>query len=498
MNSKLIPKETIKESSQPISSKPTVKTFKERMDEVFLNTDFGKKWYEATKRNNEVKDVPDFYMAFDNIDTKNAYNNVVKRIDNENIIGLVNKDSLIIHAHGTKDGKIYVGEQGKMSTKELGIYLQENDLIPENVKNIYTMSCYGGLQQPFVLENGVKIQSGHTSNNLIHATWNTKVSVYDLQDEAKIIPELEKYQAQAYSLVFDTKTFNQSRFINIDENGQYYLKNAKPEPIIKTPTEPEPIKNTNNELTPSFIDENGNIKEEYIIKKKLTPKEAFDKYGPDDDRFYTSQGLDPKVERKKVEKLNSKRKPVKTDKEILEDIAIKPEELDNFTKENEQLLKEINELKNNNTKTAKIESEKNVEEASEKATKAVQKATEKNVEEISEKVSEEVSEEITKELPKKKLSKSASEAINKIGDIKISKAGKIGLVAAALGGAYAIGSNKKDNKKEEKQQTPNYQTYVANTTQANYNNDLMYNSYAQQMAKDISSYRYGKQMTGFV
>ena len=43
--------------------------------------------------------------------------------------------------------------------------------------------------------------------------------------------------------------------------------------------------------------------------KKLTPQEAFDKYGPNDDRFYTSQGLDPKKQKEAINKLNSKRKP---------------------------------------------------------------------------------------------------------------------------------------------------------------------------------------------
>lgn len=50
------------------------------------------------------------------------------------------------------------------------------------------------------------------------------------------------------------------------------------------------------------------IKKENNIKPKLTPQEAFDKYGPNDDRFYTSQGLDPKEQKEAINKLNSKRK----------------------------------------------------------------------------------------------------------------------------------------------------------------------------------------------
>lgn len=51
------------------------------------------------------------------------------------------------------------------------------------------------------------------------------------------------------------------------------------------------------------------IKKENNIKPKLTPQEAFDKYGPNDDKFYTSQGLDPKEQKEAINKLNSKRKP---------------------------------------------------------------------------------------------------------------------------------------------------------------------------------------------
>lgn len=231
------------------------------------------------------------------------------------------------------------------------------------------------------------------------------------------------------------------------------------------------------------------------LDKLLTPQEAFDKYGPNDDRFYTSQGLDPTQQKEKISKLN---KPEKSG------ISIKSEEYDNFTKENEQILKDIDNVKDNikDNKTPKYKAKKGPKL---KQKEVVQETIEKTVEETTQQIPKESIKDIVnnatnkKELPKKKLSEAASEAVNKVSDIKISKTGKIGLVAAALGiGAYAIGSNKKDNKKEEKQQTPNYQTHVANTTQANYNNDLMYNSYAQQMAKDISSYRYGKQMTGFV
>lgn len=207
--------------------------------------------------------------------------------------------------------------------------------------------------------------------------------------------------------------------------------------------------------------ENGKILYNNISKnKKLTPQEAFDKYGPNDDRFYTSQGLNPIEQRKKIDELNSKRKPIKTDKEILNDISnSNSKEYERIKKEFEDIGKEIE-----NTK---------------KELKNLEKNTTK-----------EVVENTKKELPKKQLSKVSTEAIeDSIKNIDFKKAGKIGAIIGAVGlVSYSIGKHNK-NKKEEKQQEQ---------IQYPQNNNYIDNSYAQQMASDISSYRYGKQMTGFI
>ena len=78
----------------------------------------------------------------------------------------------------------------------------------------------------------------------------------------------------------------------------------------------------------------------------------------------------------------------------------------------------------------------------------------------------------------------------------LGKAGKgaIGLIVAGITG-LAIGkalSSDNDNKdkKQDKQ--------VAKQQNISYNNQYIDNQYAMQMAQDISSYRYGKHMTGFV
>jgi hypothetical protein len=256
----------------------------------------------------------------------------------------------------------------------------------------------------------------------------------------------------------NNKLFDQE--LNYYQDGKYYnrkgelIQDISNDNIIDI--EPDKVYKTKSNNIIEHFNSEGN-------PYKLTPQEAFDKYGPDDDRFYTSQGLDPIEQKKKIDELNSKREPLKTDKEKIDEVSIKSEEYDKFVKENEDILFEAEKLKEDISILD---------------------------EDIAEEISEKVSKKIPKELPKKKLSK----------DIDFKKAGIISAAVAATGLAiYGLGKHNK-NKKEERQyqQTPNYQTHVANTTQARYDNNMMYNMYAQQMAKDISTYRYGKQMTGFV
>jgi hypothetical protein len=277
-------------------------------------------------------------------------------------------------------------------------------------------------------------------------------------------------------------------------------------------------------------------------KKKLTPQEAFNKYGPNDDRFYTSQGLDPKEQKEKIDELNSKRKPIKTDKEILDEISnsnskeyerIKKEfedigkeientkkeientkkEIENTKKEIENTKKEIENLEKNTTKEV-VENTKTVEQFNNDPREQIPfDDVDMDLNELNNLLSgttssktyekelpkKEVVENTKKELPKKELSKASTEAIeakasteateDSIKNINFKKVGKIGLVAAAIGiGAYAIGNH---NKNKENQQTQRQVQYPQN-------NSYIDNSYAQQMASDISSYKYGKHMTGFV
>lgn len=79
------------------------------------------------------------------------------------------KSKLFILAHGSKDGLIDLGGSKLFSLKEVLEMLLLKDAIHKNgVKEVYTISCYGGYQTPAIVES-IEIKSCHESKNAIHA-----------------------------------------------------------------------------------------------------------------------------------------------------------------------------------------------------------------------------------------------------------------------------------------------------------------------------------------
>lgn len=242
-------------------------------------------------------------------------------------------------------------------------------------------------------------------------------------------------------------------------------------------------------IIPSQIERINVSSKENVEDKKLTPKEAFDKYGPNDDRFYTSQGLDPKEQKEAINKLNSKRKPP----EPLPDYSADDARLDKMFAEDkaniESLKKTKKKPKYKPVKEPKVEETVKQDKNLEKATNEVQDNFTENINNIPKPKVENTtkpSKNIVK--PAKNTSKMTTKSLGKAGK------GAIGLIVAGITG-LAIGkalSSDNDNKdkKQDKQ--------VAKQQNISYNNQYIDNQYAMQMAQDISSYGYGKHMTGFV
>ena len=224
-------------------------------------------------------------------------------------------------------------------------------------------------------------------------------------------------------------------------------------------------------------------------RKNITSQEAFDKYGPNDDRFYTSQGLDPKKQKEAINKLNSKRKP----SEPLPDYSADDARLDKMFAEDKVYIESLEKQKKRpNYKPVKgpklketVKQDKNLE----KATNEVQDNFTENINNTPKpevKNTPKPSKNIVK--PVKNTPKMTTKSLGGVGK------GAIGLIVAGIAG-LAIGkalSSDNDNKdkKQDKQ--------VAKQQNISYNNQYIDNQYAMQMAQDISSYRYGKHMTGFV
>ena len=378
---------------------------------------------------------------------KEAYKNIALKKNNSYIAGFTMDDSMFIIGHGTKNGGgIIANNKIAMNNKFLGSLLLEENLIPDNVKNIYTISCYGGLQQPIELSNGVKIQSLHNSKQKIK-----------------------------FGLTLDKNNNVSNIKIKINDNDSLVKK----------------FKNNSINVQMSFSPKEFN---EAIINNKakhgaLTPQEAFDKYGPNDDRFYTSQGLDPKKQKEAINKLNSKRKPP----EPLPDYSAEDIRLDKMFTEDKAYIESLEkQRKRPNYKPVKGPKLKEVTKKDNNLEKATNEVFDNFTENINNTPKPKVkntpkpSKNIVK--PVKNTSKMTTKSLGGVGK------GAIGLIVAgvtglAIGKALSSDNDNKDKKQDKR---------VVKQQNISYNNQYMDNQYTMQMAQDISSYRYGKHMTGFV
>ena len=231
------------------------------------------------------------------------------------------------------------------------------------------------------------------------------------------------------------------------------------------------------------------IKEENNVKPKLTPQEAFDKYGPNDDKFYTSQGLDPKKQKEVINKLNSKRKPP----EPLPDYSADDARLDKMFAEDKVYIESL-EKQRKRPKYKPVKGPKLKETV--KQDKNLEKATNKVFDNFTENINNTPKPEI-KNTPKpsknivkpaKNTSKMTTKSLGGVGK------GAIGLIVAGVTGLVIGKALSSDNDNKDKKQDKQ----VAKQQNISYNNQYIDNQYAMQMAQDISSYRYGKHMTGFV
>ena len=231
---------------------------------------------------------------------------------------------------------------------------------------------------------------------------------------------------------------------------------------------------------------------------KLSLQEAFDKYGPDNDMFYISQGLNPKEQRKITNELNSKRKPKLSDKETLNKLHNDTKEAANqfykTTEEANQIIEEYNQLKIEENKPKpekpiqkpskpKQEVKKPIQEAKKPESKIPENIDFSN---ILEDTAKETAKQNNK-LTNKTVKDTAKKALNtkKLG---------IGLAIGAtvlLAGAAGAAAHKKDEKKKEKEKEKREQSQNTNTNnnEIDYSQDLQYARQITNFSRGHSTYR---------
>ena len=362
--------------------------------------------------------------------------------------GFRNKDSMFINIHGGESGVVKAGRH-TMSIEQLGEILTQNNLIPNDIKNIYTISCYGGLQPKITLDNGITIQSSHTSKLPIFGSLTADETILPVKadDDGYLIQEVKKslLEDENFTEVFDT--------LDLDKYVEKYAKQ----------------------------------------QGYLTPEEAGKIYTKYDKNYYESQGIAynkfSKEQRKEFEKAKEEeiiKKQSKIDKYT--DKLKNTNDADTIKQLQEVIENEknkINGIKNDNASIRNLAKEKEI--IKNRPTKIVEQST-KETSQASQEVIKKSTKKISKDL--KKNTTKSSKMINK--SLNGNGKGAIGLIIAGVAGlaiGKALSSNDKD-KKQDKQ--------VEKQQNISYNNQYIDNQYAMQMAQDISSYRYGKHMTGFV
>lgn len=187
-------------------------------------------------------------------------------------------DTLIISAHGSKKGNILFGKNTLVKPKELVEFLESNNKISEDIKRIYTLSCYGGTQESFVSSGGRPVKSSHTSKQPIHAAPyidrqdGTSAFLLSIDSQDDLDEEFKKIISEKKAIVFEDdwgeefeewrkkrNTIEEPKYLPSKEAWEKYEKPAEPKKLQKKPVperpKPEPVKNVQKEAAKEVTDE---------------------------------------------------------------------------------------------------------------------------------------------------------------------------------------------------------------------------------------------------
>lgn len=195
------------------------------------------------------------------------------------------ENTLLLHAHGSPNGTLqYHGKEFKV--EDVIEFLEANGKIDDSITDIYTLSCFGGNQTPFVSGQGRKVRSSHNSNKPIVGSPKTQIGqaqhllLFGIDEQGDFTPEFKEFLAQNEGTM------------------QYLNANIQGDEVI--------YHNIFDGLT-EYVEAKQVAEADVDVSPPPTPAQdvmsLLEQYGAYSDEFYQQQGMDPVQQRLAVRKL---------------------------------------------------------------------------------------------------------------------------------------------------------------------------------------------------
>ena len=206
-----------------------------------------------------------------------------------------NHDNVILNIHGSNNGEVlYQGY--KFNVSEVIQRLEDTGLIPENTKQIYTMSCYGGLQNKGVTTGGIPFESLHTSKDKVAGLEHTDKRLEQLDNTiSKRLNEYKETDIKFRNLTEQRLSTYQKLYEAAEKGDSALVKKYENELFIK-----DKIYNKSIDILDNLDEKIDHLKyvkekipeEQRIIKSQVSSGEITEKYKKNVIDFYEKYGKD--------------------------------------------------------------------------------------------------------------------------------------------------------------------------------------------------------------
>lgn len=361
-------------------------------------------------------------------------------------------DSLILFMHGTPSGNVaFHGRSYPVSV--VMNRMQQAKLIPDDIRTIFTMSCYGGKQESLVAPGGRRVVSAHTSTDpIIGAAFGTFGN--------------ENTPLFGVSLMSGDMTDDFKRFAMEEGTLEVLYSSQEINDAIEATLRPKPKP---VEASPETTATSTKAEEAVQVDTAKTSPVSLESQ-PEfySDEFYRQHGLDPVQQRQKLRELYESKK------------ARLPEGLRKYFPDAPDFAEETEKAAGN----VVVEESKKVVVPDEPVPVVKDTPTPRRVKTETSSVKAAT---VDKVADTAKASKTLSSK-------KLGNGGKMAIAAVVAG--LVIGKLADDDK--PKQSSMRAMGHSAPRMTNSTYNDIQANSYDAQIASNISSYGYGKRVGGFM